>query len=385
MEWSSEIANSVKLNNKKLSHLLESDKNINNIFEDSLSFLKKHEVIFPDRINTPIFFNHLCLFYLTNSLGFSASTKKYSYGYVRNQILEKDCYILNPWELFEFLISISYLSTKFYDSIIDLGIGNANSFWMKIKFKNGIVIDSDGRDSKKNKLNHNKLYNEFDSFICSEDEINDFFSKSILSRLKRSSEKSINLDLQLNKTFIIGDQEWMSKNLDITRFRNGDIIPEMKTFEEWKQAGDRGQPAWCHYDNNPANSEKYGKLYNWYAVNDSRGLAPEGFHIPSDEEFNKLIYYLEERTKIASRETTNCYNENKFQNNKIGFEGLPGGIRNWISNFSSIGKFGYWWSSTSINVEGLKSWYRSLDFRNGKTSRYFGSNDEGLSVRCLRN
>ena len=87
------------------------------------------------------------------------------------------------------------------------------------------------------------------------------------------------------QTITIGTQVWMTKNLDVATFRNGDPIPQAKTDEEWEKAGENQQPAWCYYDNDPANGAKYGKLYNWYAVNDSRGLAPVGYHIPSDAEW----------------------------------------------------------------------------------------------------
>ena len=94
------------------------------------------------------------------------------------------------------------------------------------------------------------------------------------------------------QTVTIGTQVWMTKNLDVSTFRNGDTIPQAKTTEEWKRAGENQQPAWCYYDNDPANGAKYGKLYNWYAVNDSRGLAPVGYHVPSDAEWTKLTDFL---------------------------------------------------------------------------------------------
>ncbi len=95
-----------------------------------------------------------------------------------------------------------------------------------------------------------------------------------------------------SQTVTIGTQVWMIKNLDVATFRNGDPIPQAKTAEEWVKAGENQQPAWCYYDNDPANGAKYGKLYNWYAVNDSRGLAPVGYHIPSDAEWRKLTDFL---------------------------------------------------------------------------------------------
>lgn len=96
------------------------------------------------------------------------------------------------------------------------------------------------------------------------------------------------------ETITNGLQVWMTKNLNEDKFRNGDHIPQATSIEEWKSAGENKQPAWCYYDNDPANGAKYGKLYNWYAVNDPRGLAPKGYHIPSGEELLKLNEYLGE-------------------------------------------------------------------------------------------
>jgi uncharacterized protein (TIGR02145 family) len=90
----------------------------------------------------------------------------------------------------------------------------------------------------------------------------------------------------------IGTQTWTTKNLDVATFRNGDAIPQAKTFKEWKDAGNNKQPAWCYYDDDAKNGTKYGTLYNWYAVNDARGLAPAGWHIPTDEEWTVLSTFL---------------------------------------------------------------------------------------------
>lgn len=90
----------------------------------------------------------------------------------------------------------------------------------------------------------------------------------------------------------IGNQIWMKRNLDLDAFRNGDPIPQATSNEEWVLASKNKQPAWCYYDNDLLNGEKYQKLYNWYAVNDPRGLAPNGFHIPSNDEWSILINYL---------------------------------------------------------------------------------------------
>ncbi|MFH0735694.1 MAG: fibrobacter succinogenes major paralogous domain-containing protein, partial [bacterium] len=87
---------------------------------------------------------------------------------------------------------------------------------------------------------------------------------------------------------LIDDQTWTKENLNVDKYRNGEIIPEAKTNAEWIKAGEEGNPAWCYYNNDPENGKKYGKLYNWHAVNDPRGLAPEGWHIPTEAEFETL-------------------------------------------------------------------------------------------------
>ena len=94
------------------------------------------------------------------------------------------------------------------------------------------------------------------------------------------------------KSVTVGSQIWSTENLNVAKFRNGDAIPEAKTDEEWQQASANEYPAWCYYNNNKKNAKKYGKLYNWYAVNDPRGLAPEGWHIPSNDDWEGLIYFL---------------------------------------------------------------------------------------------
>ncbi len=125
----------------------------------------------------------------------------------------------------------------------------------------------------------------------------------------------------------IGNQVWMTENLNVDRFRNGELIPEAKTKEEWIKAGENKQPAWCYYNNDPSNGKKYGKLYNWYAVSDSRGLAPENWRIPSDKEWVLLVELVYKKKKYR--------NGNKFADtlNSISFEKLilnrtPG----WITN-----------------------------------------------------
>ena len=181
----------------------------------------------------------------------------------------------------------------------------------------------------------------------------------------------------------IGTQVWMTKNLDVSTFRNGDPIPEAKTNEEWKKAGENGQPAWCYYDNEPANGEKYGKLYNWYAVNDPRGLAPKGWHVPSDKEWTTLTDYLGgEEIAGTKMKSTSGWKQDGNGTNESGFSGLPGGYRYSYGIFNYIGFNGFWWSSTESLT--YFAWARYLNYNNGYVFRSFYSKDGGFSVRCLR-
>lgn len=185
----------------------------------------------------------------------------------------------------------------------------------------------------------------------------------------------------------IGKQVWMSENLNVDKFRNGDPIPEAKTDEEWQKAGKNGEPAWCYYNNNPDNGDRCGKLYNWFAVNDPRGLAPNGWKIPSEEDWNRLIDFLGgysvARMKMKSTEFW-ADNDGESGNgtNESDFSGLPGGLRYYDGTFSSIGDGGYWWTSSEF-VTGY-AWHLPLYYDNHAVYRYDGRKGGGLSVRCLR-
>lgn len=195
--------------------------------------------------------------------------------------------------------------------------------------------------------------------------------------------------MSCSQTVQIGTQVWMTKNLDVATFRNGDPIPEVKTDEEWKQAGKNKQPAWCYYNNDPANGTKYGKLYNWYAVNDPRGLAPEGYHIPSDAEWTMLLNFLGSNNNKKMKSTsgwlersTGGWLEGGNGTNESGFSGLPGGCRTYNGKFVDIGYDTKWWSST------LNEFDKVWDCRQSDAYGNFGKGDsnkeDGRSLRCIK-
>ena len=182
----------------------------------------------------------------------------------------------------------------------------------------------------------------------------------------------------------IGNEVWMTENLSVAKFRNDDPITQAKTKEEWKKAGDEGTPAWCYNDNDPANGRKYGKLYNWYAVNDPRGLAPEGWHVPTDEEWKQLIGHLGGIDSAGTRiKSTGDWIADGSGTNESGFTGLPGGVRDDQGTFGGyIGYYGFWWSSTEFNSS--NAWAIGLNFANGRVDMDGGSKGKGFSVRCTR-
>ena len=182
---------------------------------------------------------------------------------------------------------------------------------------------------------------------------------------------------------VIGTQQWMEKNLDVLTYRNGDVIPQVTDPTAWAALT---TGAWCYYNNDVANGAIYGKLYNWYAVNDARGLAPQGWHVPSDAEWTTLSTTLGGdavaggKMKVAG--TTRWTTPNTGATNESGFAGLPGGSRSANGTFGGVGGSGYWWSSTEFDTPG--AWGRFLSCGSGSVYRGNDFKRLGFSVRCLR-
>ena len=178
----------------------------------------------------------------------------------------------------------------------------------------------------------------------------------------------------------IGDQIWTLTNLDVATYRNGDAIPQVQDVIAWSNLT---TGAWCYYENTTTYGSIYGKLYNWYAVNDSRGLAPTGYHIPTDAEWTTLTTYLGGETAAGTKmKSTSGWLNNGNGTNTTGFAGLPGGCRYDDGNFSNIGDKGYWWSSSENYT--YFAWCRFLDGNYGNVYRSNYVKQDGISVRCLR-
>lgn len=187
----------------------------------------------------------------------------------------------------------------------------------------------------------------------------------------------------VNHDVVIDTQTWMGCNLNVTAYRNGDVIPQVTDATAWSALS---TGAWCHYNNDPANDAIYGKLYNWYAINDIRGLAPIGYHVPTDAEWTILVDYLggESLAGGKMKETGLCHwlSPNSDATDDFGFAGLPGGYRNIIGAFVNIGNNGYWWSSVDSST--TLAWYRYLYFNNSYISSFSYYKTQGLSVRLIK-
>jgi uncharacterized protein (TIGR02145 family) len=173
--------------------------------------------------------------------------------------------------------------------------------------------------------------------------------------------------------------------LDVATYRNGDPIPKVTSNTAW--AG-LTTGAYCYYNNDSATyAAIYGKLYNWYAVNDPRGLAPEGWHVPTDFEWTTLDNCLGGAFVAggALKEigTTNWLTPNTGATNISGWAGLPGGLRDSDGSFFNVGSFGNWWSSTQGDANGAR--YRNMTYNNSSFNRDIFFKQTGRSVRCLRN
>ncbi len=181
----------------------------------------------------------------------------------------------------------------------------------------------------------------------------------------------------------VGEQVWMSKNLDVVNFRNGEPIPQIQSDEEWEKAAMAGQPAFCYYNNDAASGKRYGVLYNWFAVTDPRGLAPEGWHVPNRDEFEQLKAKLGGLPTVGRRiKSAGGWEVDGNGTDDVGFKSLPGGARGVTSGFKGQGRVAVYWSTSEKSSS--FGYYRVLhstrtDFY--EEDDYKGS---GFAVRCVK-
>lgn len=211
----------------------------------------------------------------------------------------------------------------------------------------------------------------------------------LINSCERDAENSpLNIvkdvDGNVYHTVTIGTQVWMAENLKTTRYNDGTLIPVVTDNLYWSRLT---SGACRDYDNTPDSSRIYGKLYNWYAVNDARKLAPAGWHVPSDEEWVILLTYLGGENvaggKLKETDTAHWASPNVGATNESGFTALPGGCRDFDGSFYFIRQNGYFWSSSEWNTP--SAYYRFMFYNAAHVAWLAYSKTQGLSVRCVKN
>jgi uncharacterized protein (TIGR02145 family) len=210
--------------------------------------------------------------------------------------------------------------------------------------------------------------------------------------------KTVKIGNQEYKTVVLGNQEWMAENLKVICYRNGDAIPEIKDNAKWEKIKTGAR---CAYDNEESNADTYGYLYNWYAVADRRNIAPEGWHVPTDDDWKVLEMHLGMRqsevdnrlgrgspvgSKLAGNDSLWPSDELKDHSKfgTSGFSALPGSYRsfNRDGEYPVLGHSANFWSSTKVDSK--YAWYRSLHFMALTVYRSDCNKHQGFSIRLLR-
>ena len=215
-------------------------------------------------------------------------------------------------------------------------------------------------------------------------------------RKMMNKEICTDIDGNVYKTIKLGKQVWMAENLKVTHYRDGTPIHRETDDSVWDALS---TGAYCEYENDLSNVPTYGRLYNWYAVDDVHGLAPEGWHVPTDEEWKELEMYLgmseTEVDSIGSRGTNEgcklAGNADLWYDSLLvsdpafgtsGFTALPGGYRNYYGYYDNMTYLAKFWSSSESSS--AYAWYRYLYYYYTDVFRYYSSKRYGFSVRCVR-
>lgn len=198
-------------------------------------------------------------------------------------------------------------------------------------------------------------------------------------------ETVTDIDGNVYGTVTIGTQVWMAENLKVTKYRNGDPISNVTGEAQWSSLK---TGAYCSYNNDANNLKTYGQLYNWYAVADSRNLAPAGWHIPTDEEWTTLVDFLggdgEAGIKLKESGTIHWNSPNFGVTNDSKFTALPGGYRGNNGTFTGLGSNGNWWSFTEFVSVSTAAWWRRMSYSFGGVGRDVAFKESGYSVRCIK-
>jgi uncharacterized protein (TIGR02145 family) len=191
------------------------------------------------------------------------------------------------------------------------------------------------------------------------------------------------IDGNVYHTITIGSQVWMMENLKVTHYRNGKSIANINDTVEWS---DLSTGAYCDYLNDKINAITYGKLYNWYAIVDTSNICPDGWHIPSNAEWEILKAYLGgDQTAGGKLKEAGYYHweiPNIGATNQSRFTGLPGGFRSSDGLFGYIQEYAYWWAADPLDIS--SAWCWGLSFEDPFLYKNAFAKSYGLSVRCVK-
>ncbi len=218
---------------------------------------------------------------------------------------------------------------------------------------------------------------------------------SVTAESENTAGTLTDIDGNIYLTIKIGNQWWMADNLKVRHYRNGDVIAHITNGEQW---GDLEVGAYCYYDNDVNYHAVYGCLYNWYVVNDSRNIAPEGWHVPTDEEWKELEIYLgmsqtevdgsmwrgtDEGGKLKENSTVHWQSPNLGATNESCFSALPSGYRgDYTGLYYDLGRYTAFWSFTGGGTN--TAWYRRLDYDHSEIRRNLVGKQFGFSIRLVK-
>ena len=181
-------------------------------------------------------------------------------------------------------------------------------------------------------------------------------------------------------TFKYGNQEWFLRNLKTAKYKNGESINEVAQEIIWKTAK---TGAWCYYKNDKG-FDDLGKLYNGFAILDKRGICPEGWSVPTNQEWQKLIDFLGgKKNAVDQLKSSNGWYQGKNGSSNSIFSGYPLGSRNVKGEFAGNANYTDWWTSTMTSTYSL--YIRSLSFSSDDVYEDIFNYNYGLSVRCVKN
>jgi uncharacterized protein (TIGR02145 family) len=188
-------------------------------------------------------------------------------------------------------------------------------------------------------------------------------------------------DGNVYKTVTIGTQVWMAEDLRTTRFNDGTAIPAVTDYDAWASLT---TPAYSWYNNDSLNNHGSG-LYNWYAIATNK-LCPEGWHVPTNEEWTLLGNYFGDAGaaggELKEAGTAHWKDPNEGATNSSGFTALPGGYRSYNGSFGFQGVSGHWWSATQYSDSVVYFW--NMRYKSKGLYNHLSNKPNGFCVRCIQ-